>query len=172
MLIYGPLWSDNRIFFLGFESLGRVAGGLGVVFGFVSAGNDITALYEYPDREHFVVLVADGLSLVAGGGALVAVGLGLAPEAAALGVASAALGVATFAYTISQGSGSCPCQCPPSNPPKTPGDTGPYGQCPIEKPKDPNNIIGPAGFGDGNFVSVNQVLPYQWIEVTSGAGRT
>ena len=25
---------------------------------------------------------------------------------------------------------------------------------------DPNNIIGPAGFGDQNFVTLNQTLPY------------
>ena len=31
---------------------------------------------------------------------------------------------------------------------------------PINGPKDPNNITGPAGFGEQNFVSVNQVLPY------------
>ena len=28
------------------------------------------------------------------------------------------------------------------------------------KPEDPNNIIGPAGFGDQNFVTLNQTLPY------------
>ena len=27
-------------------------------------------------------------------------------------------------------------------------------------PTDPNNIVGPAGYGDQNFVSVNQTLPY------------
>jgi RHS repeat-associated protein len=31
----------------------------------------------------------------------------------------------------------------------------------IEAPHDPNNIIGPAGFGDASFVSLNQLLPYQ-----------
>ena len=32
---------------------------------------------------------------------------------------------------------------------------------PTVVPHDPNNIIGPSGFGAENFVSVNQVLPYQ-----------
>ncbi len=36
----------------------------------------------------------------------------------------------------------------------------PY-QIPPEYPHDPNNIIGPAGFGSGNFVTTSQTLPYQ-----------
>jgi len=54
--------------------------------------------------------------------------------------------------------------CPPPKPPKPrmfpktpPGNFGPF----INRPHDPNSIIGPAGFGDQDFVSIGQVLPYQ-----------
>ena len=62
------------------------------------------------------------------------------------------------------GSGAtCPCQCGPGGPggpgcPGGPGGTG--GGPPINPPHDPNNIIGPAGFGDENFVPSDEVLPY------------
>ena len=39
-------------------------------------------------------------------------------------------------------------------------DPGPIVPTPITRPYDPNDLIGPAGFGDQNFVSVNQSLPY------------
>ncbi len=45
-------------------------------------------------------------------------------------------------------------------PPQPLGNPGPPGSSPIQKPKDPNNIIGPAGFGDQNFVALDQTLPY------------
>ncbi len=57
--------------------------------------------------------------------------------------------------------------CPPPTPPKVP--TSPGGGSPqpgtpgpiILSPSDPNNIIGPAGFGDGNCVAADELLPYQ-----------
>jgi RHS repeat-associated protein len=57
--------------------------------------------------------------------------------------------------------GGCPCQCPPNNPPNIASTDGPHGGplC-VPPPKDPNEIVGPAGFGDENFISINQVLPY------------
>ena len=56
--------------------------------------------------------------------------------------------------------GPCTCQCPPSNPPMQPSKNGPHKDSPINAPGDPNNIIGPAGFGDQNFVTLNLALPY------------
>jgi hypothetical protein len=58
---------------------------------------------------------------------------------------------------------------PPSDPPgdscQRPdpgkGKKGGGGGGKAEAPHDPNNIIGPAGFGDQNFVTRSQVLPYQ-----------
>ncbi len=32
---------------------------------------------------------------------------------------------------------------------------------PVVGPHDPNEIVGPLGFGDANFVSVNEALPYE-----------
>ena len=55
----------------------------------------------------------------------------------------------------------CPCQCRPPKNPATPGGPGPGGHIPIGPPKDPNDIIGPAGYGDQDFVSANEVLPYE-----------
>jgi RHS repeat-associated protein len=55
----------------------------------------------------------------------------------------------------------CPCQCPVPSPAPTPWKPGPSKPTPIKPPHDPNDIIGPAGYGDQNFVSANQVLPYQ-----------
>ncbi len=44
--------------------------------------------------------------------------------------------------------------------PKQPQKPGPKWEAPHQAPHDPNDIIGPAGYGDGNYVSVDQVLPY------------
>ncbi len=50
------------------------------------------------------------------------------------------------------------CSLPPPNPP---GKGGGGGGGSSQAPHDPNNIIGPAGFGDQGFVSAEQLLPYQ-----------
>ena len=47
---------------------------------------------------------------------------------------------------------------PPPQPPQ--GQIKTY-TWPTKQPKDPNALIGPNGFGDQNFVSVNATLPYQ-----------
>jgi hypothetical protein len=84
--------------------------------------------------------------------------------------AQAAYNAAVQAYNNCQATATCnqnPTLPPP--PPPPPGGPGagapalpqpPY-QIPPEYPHDPNNIIGPAGFGSGNFVTTSQTLPYQ-----------
>ncbi len=59
--------------------------------------------------------------------------------------------------------GHPPTPPPPPGPPGhgTPPQPRPPFPIPPEAPHDPNNIIGPAGFGAENFVSVGQALPYQ-----------
>jgi RHS repeat-associated protein len=49
---------------------------------------------------------------------------------------------------------------PVKPPPVAPTKHGPKAKTDKKKPSDPNNLIGPAGFGDPNFVSVDQSLPY------------
>ena len=49
----------------------------------------------------------------------------------------------------------------PGHSPKIPGKSIPPPKTPVQAPHDPNSIIGPAGFGDENFVTIDQVLPYQ-----------
>ncbi len=44
--------------------------------------------------------------------------------------------------------------------PRRPGYSGPHGVVQIRGPEDPNNITGPAGFGDEDFVTLSQALPY------------
>ncbi len=70
-------------------------------------------------------------------------------------------GESTFDPSKSLGSDSpCPCQCPPSNDPITPTKNGPTCGCPIRGKHDPNNIFGPSGFGEQDFISLGQILPY------------
>ena len=65
----------------------------------------------------------------------------------------------------------CACGCPPDNPPTPPpGGQGPTGGPGINVPTDPNSIIGPGGFGAENFVSIDQVLPYQIDFENDGTG--
>ncbi len=56
---------------------------------------------------------------------------------------------------------SCPCGCPPPTPPTPPTNQGPDGDSDNRTPNDPNDIVGPAGFGDQNFITLDQTLPYQ-----------
>lgn len=56
------------------------------------------------------------------------------------------------------------CKPPPppkKPPPPPPGQPGGGGGAPIRPPMDPNDILGPAGFGDEQFVSADQALGYQ-----------
>ena len=54
-----------------------------------------------------------------------------------------------------------PCRMPPEQPAAAAWHPGPPAGSPIRKPPhDPNNIIGPAGFGDQNFVAAQPGLPY------------
>ncbi|NCS52426.1 MAG: hypothetical protein GPJ23_08650, partial [Microcystis aeruginosa G13-05] len=56
--------------------------------------------------------------------------------------------------------GSPDCDDPePPEPPTLPGNPGPGGSVPIIRPSDPNDIVGPAGFGDENWIA-SQTLPY------------
>jgi hypothetical protein len=70
---------------------------------------------------------------------------------------------AMSAYDDCQATATCNQPNPPPMPPMPRPAPQPMPAFPIppEPPHDPNNIIGPAGFGDENFVTVNQTLPYQ-----------
>ncbi len=58
------------------------------------------------------------------------------------------------------GGGTCPCACPAQQPPPTSGNAGPGGKSGSPGSFDPNELIGPAGFGDAAFVGIDQTLPY------------
>jgi hypothetical protein len=55
---------------------------------------------------------------------------------------------------------AAPANVRPPNPPGVPTNNGPDGNTPIVAPNDPNNLIGPTGFGDQNFAAADQALPY------------
>ena len=69
----------------------------------------------------------------------------------------------TYTFKIGHIDITFPCPPKPGNPPAPtpPTNRGPRGGPQINPPHDPNSIIGPAGFGDESFVSIDQVLPYQ-----------
>ncbi|MCK6477705.1 MAG: hypothetical protein L6Q35_12845 [Phycisphaerales bacterium] len=46
-------------------------------------------------------------------------------------------------------------------PPKPPGDEGDQDRCQVRNPVDPNELTGPAGYGDQHFVAPDAVLPYR-----------
>ena len=59
-----------------------------------------------------------------------------------------------------EGGGACPCECPPSNPPQPP--LLPLLTMPttVIHSRDPNDLFGPAAYGDQNFVAADTPLPY------------
>ena len=50
---------------------------------------------------------------------------------------------------------------PPPPPPSPPPKPQPGFSVPPKLPSDPNNIVGPAGYGDQGFVSLTQPLGYE-----------
>lgn len=52
------------------------------------------------------------------------------------------------------------CDPEPPEPPTPPGEPGPGAPVPIRRPSDPNDIVGPNGFGEEKWITTTATLPY------------